>query len=470
MKIIISLLTITLSLCAHANQPNFVFIMVDDLRPELGAFGNETVISPNIDKLARQGTRFNNAYANIPVCGASRASIMTGIRPTPARFVDYSAQAAIDMPNATTLPAVLKQQGYQTISYGKIFHHMMDKAEISWSEKPWHPTEMLNPLAKYEFNFRDYQLPENIKVLNNSTFGPSTEMANLPDNAYVDGRIADKTVAKLAQLAKSDQPFFLAVGFVKPHLPFTAPKKYWDMYDPAQFSLAKQQQLPIGAPQQAYHQFGELRSYTDIPANPAEISDEKARHLIHGYHASVSYADAQVGKVLEQLEKLNLTKNTIVVLLGDHGWSLGEHGLWCKHSTFDVATKTPLIIKSPFHKPNQQVNALVEFVDILPTITDLANVATPKQAAGESMESLLDNPELEGKSAVFPRWLKSEVIRTKQYSLTQWFDKKGKLTTQMLYDHESDPLESKNIANQPAYKPVLKDLSEQLKAHIANRK
>ncbi|MDB4450721.1 sulfatase [Pseudomonadales bacterium] len=448
-------------------QPNVLFIMVDDLRVELGSYGGEHVRSPNIDTLAQQGTRFANAYVSVPVCGASRASLFTGMRATRDRFKSYYTWVEKDAPEATTVFEQFKNNGYHTVGYGKIFHQKQDTASKSWTAgRVGTARQEQKPASKTLW--RDYHRPENIAQFMQTKKGPSTEMFDGPDDTYNDGQVANKAVETLAKLAQSEQPFFLAVGFVKPHLPFNAPKKYWDMYDADQFELADKN-LPVDAPKRAYHKFGELRAYSDIPEAPEPVGDEQARRLIHGYHAAVSYADAQVGKVLDQLDALGLSENTIVVLMGDHGYSLGEHGLWCKHSTFDVATKTPLIIRAPNMPAQQTVEGLVEFIDIFPTLTDLAGIATPAQAAGMSLTPLLNNPSLPARAAVFPRYLAAEAIHNDEYTLTQWLNKKGKVTAQMLYDNKNDPNETRNLANEPKYKKVLKDLSAQLAAHIRTR-
>ena len=447
---------------ADVKQPNVLFIMIDDLRVELGAYGSKHAHSPNIDKLADQGTRFANAYVSVPVCGASRASLATGMRPTPDRFRTYYSSVDKEVPEAVTLFEQFKNNGYHTVGYGKIFHQMRDTEQRSWSAgKVWN----WRGVSK----FKDYQLAENIALVKATKKGPATEMFDGPDNAYLGGKLADKTMQTMAKLAKADKPFFLAVGFTKPHLPFNAPKKYWDMYDPSEFELSENA-LPEGAPKTAYHDFGELRNgYSDTPKQ-GPVDDELARRLIHGYHAAVSFTDAQVGKILAKVDALGLRDDTIVVLMGDHGYILGEHGLWCKHSTFDVATKTPLIIRAPNMPAEQTVEGLVEFIDIFPTLTDLANLPTPDQAVGMSLVNLLADDSLPAKPAVFTRYHAAEAIRTDQYTFTQWFwqgDRKG---PRMLYDNINDPNETKNLAELPEYRAVVNDLGDQLAEYMATRK
>ena len=478
-RLLICLIFCFVSVAGHASdteQPNVLFIMVDDLRVELGAYGAQHVKSPHIDQLAASGTRFANAYVSVPVCGASRASLFTGMRALPDRFKNYFTWVEKDAPEATTIFEQFKNNGYYTVGYGKIFHQTQDTAAKSWSAgKAWVADYDQDPALKTAW--RDYQRPENIAEYQKTNRGPSTEMFDGPDDAYFDGKVANKAISTINKLAKSDQPFFVAVGFVKPHLPFNAPKKYWDMYDAGQFILPydtnnpnPRGNLPKGAPDRAYHHFGELRAYSDTPEGKTPVSAEQGRRLIHGYHASVSYADAQVGKLLAELDKLEITDNTIVILMGDHGYSLGEHGLWCKHSTFDVATKTPLIIRAPNKPANQTVEGLVEFIDVFPTLTDLAGIPTPEQAAGMSLAKHMSDDSLPARSAVFPRYHSAEAIHTDQYTLTQWYNNNGKLGAEMLYDNQNDPDETQNLAKMSEYKDVRKSLERQLKRHMSRRK
>ena len=453
---------------SNSKQPNVLFIMVDDLRVELGAYGGEHVQSPNIDKLAEQGTRFANAYVSVPVCGASRASLLTGMRATRSRFKNFSTLVDNDAPEATTIFEQFKNNGYATVAYGKIFHHKQDTAKKSWSAGKVSTAEKDQDKSQ-RTGWRDYHLPKNIAEFQATKRGPSTEMFDGPDETYFDGKNANRAIKAMNEFAESEKPFFLAVGFVKPHLPFNAPKKYWDLYDANQFTLP-QNTLPLGAPKRAYHNFGELRAYSDIPERPQPVGDEQARRLVHGYHAAVSYADAQVGKVLAELDHLGLSENTIVILMGDHGYSLGEHGLWCKHSTFDVATKTPLIIRVPNMPSKQTVEGLVEFIDVFPTLTDLAGIDTPAQAAGMSLVKHLKDDSLPARSAVFPRYHGAEAIHTDQFTLTQWFGGGKKVKAQMLYDNKNDPDETRNLANEAEYQSVLRDLSKQLATHMRTRK
>ncbi|MEA3226936.1 MAG: sulfatase-like hydrolase/transferase, partial [Planctomycetota bacterium] len=260
---------------AGRRKPNVLFIAVDDLRPQLGCYSHEQMISPNIDRLAADGVTFLRSYCQVPVCGASRASLLTGTRPTPDRFLGYSTWAEKDLPGALSVAEHFKNNGYHTISNGKIFHHRAD-CKDSWSEDTWHPTG----------HWRNYVLEENQKLNSRKpkSAGPAYECADVPDSAYFDGKVADKGISDLRRLKREDKPFFLALGFLKPHLPFNAPKKYWDMYKPEEIDLADNPFRPKGAPDAALHNWGELRNYHGIPPK-GPLSEELARKLVHGYYA-----------------------------------------------------------------------------------------------------------------------------------------------------------------------------------------
>jgi len=463
-KYLIAILTLSVSLfgvpsLAEEDTPNVLFIMIDDLRPELGAYGKKIIKSPNIDRFSDQGVVFTNAYVNVPICGASRASMMTGIRPTESLFLKYYSRIDEEAKDAQTLFGYLKSRGYFTQSMGKIMHFSADSAS-DWTVKPWSAPN------KYGTGFQNYLLRENIDMQKRLGWGPPFEAADVKDNDYIDGMVADNAVKAIKEAKDRKQPFFMAVGFVKPHLPFNAPKKYWDMYQDNEIHLADNPFQPTNAPKKATHQWGELRKYAGIPKKPLPVPDAMAKKLVHGYYASVSYIDSLVGKVLQQLERSGLSDDTIVFLLGDHGWSLGEHGLWAKHSPFDHATRTPLIVRVPSKLSNTAASGLahglVEFVDIFPTILELTGQPSIDQLQGESFVAQLKDPDAPGKAAVFPRYELAEVIKTKNFALTEWYSKKGKMLGRMLYDHRVDPEETYNVAEEPEYQSVVEDLHNQL--------
>jgi len=436
-------------------RPNILFIAVDDLRPELNCYGSEHIYSPNIDRVAQDGILFNKAYCQVPVCGASRASLLTGIRPSVSRFIDYDTWADVDVPEALTLPQHFKNHGYHTLSNGKVFHHKGDKLE-SWSEAPWLP---IDDEQGPKF-WRDYQLQENIQtMLDQDGAGPAFEKAYVEDNAYFDGKTADRCIEDLRRLKAMNKPFFLAAGFLKPHLPFNAPAKYWDMYNTEDIHLPDNPHRPDNAPDASLHNFGELRAYTDIPpAGP--LPDTLARELIHGYYACVSYTDAQIGKVLTALEQFELEENTIVIIWGDHGWNLGEHGLWCKHCNYETSLRAPLILKVPWEKGNQKTNALVEFIDIYPTLCELAGIPVPEHVQGESLTKFLNNPELPGKSYVFSRFHRGESIKSQEFRYTEWLDSTRNRYAEMLYNHGIDPAENYNVSDEEEYLELIDRLQK----------
>ena len=444
---------------AADTKPNVLFIAVDDLRPQLGCYGHKQMLSPNIDRLASGGSLFSRAYCQVPVCGATRASLMTGIRPSRHRFIDYYAKVDEDLPGAVSLGQHFRENGYHTISNGKIFHHANDELD-AWSEKPWRPKPKRG-------SGRNYQLEENLKIdADFDTRGPAFEAADVPDNAYFDGMIADKAIDDLGRLKDSGKPFFLATGFMKPHLPFNAPKKYWDMYNRDDIDLADNPFRPNGAPDVALHNWVELRRYYNIPTK-GPLDDDTARSLVHGYYTCVSYMDAQVGRVLDELDRLGLRDNTIVVLWGDHGWQLGEHGLWCKHCNFETSLHVPLIISVPGSEQNQRSDALVEFVDIYPSLSELCGLPVKEHLEGTSFVPLLKNPDTPWKNAVFSRYINGDSVKTDRYRYTEWTEEtippgaplEVKQTARMLYDHRNDPNENVNIAEQPENKELVERLS-----------
>jgi arylsulfatase A-like enzyme len=450
---------------ASNNPINVLFIAIDDLRPELGAYGHANMSTPTIDRLASQGVLFTRAYDNVPVCGASRASMLSGLRPTPQRFLDFGTRLDEDAPSALTLPAYLRQHGYVTLSLGKVLHHQ-DDALYSWSEPPWFPE---NRDPGYS-SWRNYVLPENIaadKARQQGRQPPPFEAADVADDAYFDGQIAIRAVDELERLAKKEQPFFLAVGFVKPHLPFNAPRRYWDLYPLNEITTTDNPLFPANAPQQAMHNWGELRRYDGIPDNKEPVPNEMARKLVQGYRAATSYTDAQVGRVLEALERLDLSGSTLVVLWGDHGWSLGDHGLWAKHSPFNVANRIPLVVRGPGVTAGTTSERLVESVDIYPTITELLSLPPPEHLEGESFRTALTAATAAGKEAVFPRWKNSDSIRTERYYYTEWRNPGGEIIARMLYDHAVDPDERSNVAEEPGYADIVASLSARLRKHLA---
>ena len=422
-----------------ADRPNVLFIAVDDLRPELGCYGKQHIHSPNIDRLATSGVLFERAYCMVPTCGASRASLMTGVRPARKRFVSYLTIAENDAPGTTTFNTHFKSNGYNTASLGKVFHNAKDNAE-GWSEPVWRPQGI--PWYRRPEN---HELHEKRQKLGSRKRGPAWESADVADSAYADGVIAERAIVDLNRLKEKNGPFLLAVGFLKPHLPFIAPQKYWDLYDHETIQLPDNDHVPKDAPKESIHTSGELRSYAGIPPK-GPVSDEAARNLIHGYYACVSYTDALIGKLLSELDRLELSENTVVVLWGDHGWNLGEHTLWCKHSCYETSMQIPLIVRAPGIEGGQRRSKLVESIDLYPTLCELAGLPLPKHLQGDSLVTLMKDRDAVWKSAAVGRFQNGDTIRTSAFRFTEYTDKKGRRTSQMLYDHETDPHENVNVA------------------------
>ena len=447
---------------AQAKQLNVLFFAVDDLRPELGCYGAKTILSPHMDRIAQRGMTFMRAYCQQAVCSPSRTSLMTGARPDTTKVWDLVTHFRDAMPAAPTLAGHFKQHGYYVQGMGKIFHPGYDD-ERSWST-PWKTPGAPNYASVKTAEVLDEDAKKKSKN------GPAFESADVPDDFYKDGKVAAMAVETLQGLAKKPEPFFLAVGFAKPHLPFVAPKKYWDLYDPARIELASNPYHPKNAPAYALTSSGELRNYQGMPAD-GPIPGQSARQLKHGYYAAASYTDAQIGKVLDELERLGLTRNTVIVLWGDHGWKLGEHGEWCKHSNMENDTNAPLLMSVPGMKQaGQRTTALVEFVDIYPTLAELAGLPLPAHLEGTSFKPLLDNPRRAWKPAVFSQYPRGRKVmgyamRTDRYRLTVWLDRTdhSKVEAIELYDHHNDPAENTNIADEAASAALVKRLMAQWK-------
>ncbi|TWU41836.1 sulfatase [Novipirellula artificiosorum] len=435
------------------DRPNILFIAVDDLRPEIACYDHPEMVTPNLDRLANHGVRFDHAYCNIAVCGASRASLMKGLRPNPNRFTSYLTRADKDAPNVPSLPMTLKENGYHTVSNGKIYHHRNDDID-AWSETPWsQPTTSMW-----------WAIPENRPKTNNSKQrGPAFESADVPDDQYPDHQICSKTIEDIQRLSKQDAPFFVACGFYRPHLPFNAPKKYWDLYPESQVVLPNNMYFPENLSQAFAYTWGEMRAYRDIPAK-GPVSEATARNLVRGYHACVSFIDVQIGRLLDELESLGIADNTIVVLWGDHGWQLGEHGFWCKHTNFEVATHTPLMIVAPEVQGDRVCQKLVEYVDIYPTLCDLAGVGKPSHLQGKSMTTLLHDVDSDFKDAVITRHGGGDSIRTSDFRYMEMRAQggKGELQGVGLFDLRNNASENEDVSGETRYAPVLDALQTSL--------
>lgn len=466
----LAIVALLVSSVAFAREaPNVLFICVDDLKPLTRSYGDAVAQTPNLDRLAARGVQFDRAYANQAICGPSRYNLMLGSRSTSTGLYHFGPDMRDAVPDAVTLPQHFRNNGYTAASIGKVYHvgHGNDDDDASWSVPAIHDKviEYLLPestcggqLTREEMYFGNVK---SVTPRNQLVRGSAWEKVDVPDNAYADGRMATEAARRLAEYQKTGERFFLAVGFARPHLPFTVPKKYWDLYDPAKLPLASNPHPPRGAPSYALKKIGELNQYAEIPDVPP-LDESLQRTLIHGYYAGVSYADAQIGRVLDELDRSGLAKNTIVVVWGDHGYSLGTHGDWTKHTNYEEANRIPVIFAGPGVARGLRTGALFETVDFYPTLAALAGLPAPKGPQpidGASQAAVLADPAAaKVKDYVyhaFPRprpnlkeeWL-GRAIRTERYRLVEWkpFDRSDAKADVELYDYVDDPLETENLA------------------------
>jgi len=452
---------------SSVNKKNILFIAVDDLKPILGCYENEQVISPNFDAIASAGTTFLNNHCQQSVCAPSRASLLTGMRPDYTRVWDLKTLIRDQNPGITTIPQYFRDNDYQTAATGKIFDpRSVDNSHdsVSWTIP--------------------YDSPTGDRWMI-STEPISTESADVPDDEFMDGKIADRGIELMKQMAGEEKPFFLAIGFKKPHLPFVAPKKYWDLYQRDDFSIHSYQEQVENSPDFAYHNSGELRNnYVDISSNGL-IPQDKQKELIHGYHACVSFIDAQIGRIVEKLDSLGLKEDTVIIIWGDHGWHLGDHALWCKHSNFEQATRSPLIIASSELSGNKKTASPTEFIDIFPTLCQLSGNDIPVGLDGTSLVPIMENPETSVKDFAISQYHRTVSgaptegysLRTKRYRYIEWLKNfksteayaASKIVGQELYDYEVDPLETKSLIDDPSYSTVVSELQTSLVEFLASQ-
>ena len=483
---VLTFLLIHLSFYSYSKK-NILFIAVDDLKPLIGVYGDNFAVTPNIDELASYGTTFTNSHVQQAICAPSRVSLLTGLRPDLTEVWDLETQMRDRNPNIITLPQHYKDNGYKTVGMGKIFDNR--SVDNGLDKKSWSvPYIRVNVNHKVHGNsITGFQSPENKKILSEirdkaeadgipnqgmwqylrSKHKPSTEYFEISDDGYFDGAMTLKAVDQINKLSNSDQPFFLAVGFQKPHLPFVAPKKYWDMYERDEIQLSKYHKWARGTVKLVYNNNGEMKSYTDIPDSFDEnglINIQKQKELIHGYYACVSYIDAQVGKILKAIKENNLLENTIIVLWGDHGWHLGDHGQWAKHSNFEQATRSPLIIVDPDSKMNSTNSSPTESIDIFPTLMELSEIQAPDNLQGISLVPLLKGKSKKVKNYAISQYPRGKVmgyaIRNERYRYVAWYKnrdlpKEKDIIIKELYDYKNDPDETVNIVG------IERDLSEE---------
>jgi iduronate 2-sulfatase len=463
-----------------AQKPNVLLILVDDLKPAMGCYGDNAAITPNMDALARRGMQFDMAYCNQAVCAPSRFTLMLGAHSTSTGLYGLGSNLRKAWPEAVTMPQYFAKHGYRTESLGKVFHigHGNQGDPESFSVPHFHDKviEYLDPestdggkLTREEALFTNQKLGQ----IRSLPRGAAYESPVVNDTDYADGRVADETVKRLKaakqRLGKDGTPFFITAGFVRPHLPFSAPKKYWDMHDPANLPMPVNKAFPKDAPKVALKRGGEIAAFKPVPPN-GEIDEELTRKLIHGYYASTSYVDAQIGKVTSALEQLGLAKETIVVLWGDHGWHLGDLSIWTKHTNFEQANRIPIIVIAPgLAKQGSATGQLAETVDLYPTLAELAGLPAPsgpQPIDGVSLVPVLKNPKARVRDHAFhayPRGKLGRAIRTERYRLVEWKNhaKPDEAAEYELYDYQSDHNEMQNHA---ATHPKV---VEQLKAILA---
>jgi len=466
-------LLLLLALCpvliAHAERKNVLLILVDDLKPALGCYGDVAARTPNIDRLAARGMRFDLAYCNQAVCAPSRFTLMLGSHSTSTGLYGLGSSLRNALPAAVTMPQhFAKHGGYRTESVGKVFHvgHGNEGDPASFSVPPFKDKviEYLDPkstdggqLTREEALFTNQKLDQ-IKSLPR---GAAFESPDVKDEDYADGRVAAETIKRLQearQRRKQDStPFFIAAGFVRPHLPFSAPKKYWDMHDPLKLPMPAFEEHPAGSPKVAHKRGGEIVAYKPVPEGDATFPPELKRQLIHGYYAGTSFVDAQIGKVIDELDRLGLAEDTLIVLWGDHGFHLGDHGIWTKHTNYEQANRIPLLISAPgITRPNSSTRQLAESVDIFPTLAELADLpppSGPQPVDGLSLVPVLKDPQARVRDHAFhcfPKQTLGRAIRTERYRLVEW--KKPGATPDLaileLYDYETDPLETQSVVNE----------------------
>ena len=468
-KIFVIIIGVFLISCNNhvEKKHNILFISIDDLRPTMNSYNyeNEKMITPYMDKLASEGVQFNNAFVNIPTCGASRASILTGIRPTREYYKKYYTSIDEDMPQAITISELLQAKGYTTISNGKVSHNKSDKAS-AWDDL-WRPGSTTP---------KDYLLEENIessKLPHKNNHMPY-EKADVEDLAYKDGKIAAKTIRDLKKLKANKESFFLVAGFLKPHLPFNAPAKYWEMYDRNKITPPINNKFPTTAYEGAGNWYelarykGVQEGYSDNPALNAKtftMDADMTTNLIHGYYACVSYIDQQIGNVLQALDDLDLSDNTVVIITSDHGFSLSDHNRWSKHNLFKVENHVPLFVRVPGLSNSGKSDSFVEMIDLYPTICDLLGLEKPDQLEGRSLVENIKDPNLISRTSAFSRYTNGDMYISDNYAYSEWkYSEDGKIVGRMLYDMKNDPLQMENLSHLAKYETLMDSLSNNLKS------
>jgi len=500
--VLLVLLMTILSCSQSEDHPNILFISIDDLRPELGCYDNDFIKTPNIDLFAEDGLVFNRAYCQSAVCAPSRASLMLGLRPDSTHVWHLGDQFRKINSDAVTMPQYFSKYGYYTVSIGKIFHNYMPDS-ISWDEpdlRPYpygEPEHLLRDGETFYVNEDNQEIQrtrrDSMLAIRKITYadgwncGPVIEIGMSDDKDYIDGAQTDLAIETLKRIKDQDQPFFLALGYYRPHLPFAAPKKYWDMYNRDSVPMPNNPSQPEGAPAFAMNSMYELRAYAGTSTKPhpidGTIGEDSTRLLKHGYLASVSYVDACVGKLLGAMKEMDIYDNTIIIMWGDHGWKLGDMGSWGKMTNYEIDTRVPLVLKAKGKRQKAKggiTSGLVELVDIFPSLCDLAGIPVEDYLQGTSFVPLLENPDIEWKEAVFSQFHRRPKVahdggrymgysvRTKHLHYIEWYTWDNKRHTPLdsvsaeLYDHRVDPYEKLNRIDEIDYN----DDIYQLKLHL----
>lgn len=485
----------------NTKQPNILFVSIDDLRPTLGVYDDLTAVTPNIDALANDGVTFRQTFSQSAVCAPSRASLMTGVRPDSTQVWHLGDKFRKINPKAVTMPQYFAQHGYHTVNIGKIFHNYMPDS-ISWDEPDLRPSRYLQPdwigrdgetfyisaaVNKSQAKKRDSLLKlRPIRYADGWNTGPAWEAADVHDTLYYDGAQTKLAKNTLSRLASMDKPFYLGMGYFRPHLPFAVPKKYWDLYDRDSIPLPENPKVPENAPNFTMNSMYELRHYDGFnkighPQSKYTMSQDTTRILRHGYYASVSYVDALLGDLINHLKELDIYDNTIIVVWGDHGWKLGDHNSWGKMTNYNIDLQVPLIVRYPNpSNTGAQTHRLTELVDIFPSLCELAAIEVPSYMQGSSFVPLLDNPETPWKKAVFSQFHRRPKvaadggrymgysINTETHHYIEWYTwdhkkkQRGDYVNAELYDRINDPTETNNIVNNYKESKLVNDLATQL--------
>ena len=485
----------------EATKPNVLFISIDDLRTTLGAYGDSIAVTPNIDQLASEGMTFRQTFTQVAVCAPSRASLMTGLRPDSTRVWHLGDKFREINPNTVTMPQHFSKFGYHTVNLGKIFHNYMPDS-ISWDEPDLRPARYKRPdwlkrdgetfyiskeVSTSQAIKRDSLLKlRPIRYADGWNTGPAWEAAAVNDTMYYDGAQNELAKKTLTRIAKKNKPFFLGLGYFRPHLPFTAPKKYWDLYNPEKIPLASNPNVPENAPGHSMNSMYELRHYDGFgkighPQSTYKMEQDTARILKHGYYASVSYVDALLGNLISHMKEIGIYENTIIILWGDHGWKLGDHNSWGKMTNYNIDLKVPMILRYPNQEHRgAQTFEITELIDMFPSLCELAGIEIPDYIQGTSFVPLIENPERQWKNAAFSQFHRRPKvsadgkrymgysINTKEYHYVEWYSwnhktgTKGTLKSTELFDSKNDPNENVNIAEEPKNRAIVKRLSKQL--------